>query len=789
MRGTLEELGWGKLLERVSSLAESEAGREEVLALVPASSPGSSDRLRDETLAAAALLEQGPSANLDWVDPMGEILEALDEGATALDPAALRAAGLGLDSLDGLRKGLAEVLAEEEEAGEGPSPLKRVGGEWLQRCPDLSAEAGRLLRSTTEDGALSPKASPELSRLMKRVERDRRRISERIERLASRLSSQGLLRDSPPTIRNGRYVLPVRAGSRGRVGGIVHDRSDSGETVFVEPMELAEAGNSLQEAQLDLEAERRRVLRELTGLLRDRSDHLAAATGLALELDAVFARARYHLEAETVFPAEGSGVSLLGLRHPMIPPEESVDNDLQMPANWKALVVSGPNAGGKSVLLKAFGLAVICSQSGLGATAGAESTLPFFESVSASIGDQQSIEEHLSTYSARLSQQMAMMRNLGRGSLVLIDEPAAGTDPVTGSAMSAALLEALTDSGCRVVLTTHMGQLKNLATGREGFYNGCMTFDEETLKPQYRFVLGIPGSSFTLEIAQRMGYPEEVLRRARELAGDSFRLDRLMADLAAMRDRRAEELRRLSREREEARRAMEEASTEQSRGRAELAALRRHYRKQWERRLEEIGSRADSLLGRLASTEDREERRRIRSGIRELEAAEAPEDAPPAGAGGGEGGGPRELSKGSWVTVKGWRGRGTVDEVRGDTAVVSFGNLRLEKPLADLSAAEPPQGAEAASASWEMAPESPEINLIGMRAAEAREALEEKLDGCAATGVGVIRVIHGKGKGVLMSVVADVLREDPRVSSWRQGRPEEGGVGVTVARLGPEAGG
>ncbi len=782
MRSTLKELGWNTLLRRVAALAECEAARADVLKLVPAFEPESSARLRDETLAAAELVERGLRPSLDWVDPMGGIIGALEDGATALDPAGLRAAGLGLESLGRLREILDEGLSGPEEYGEPAAPLARLYAEWLADCPDFSGEAARLVRATTEDGGLSPKASPALSSLTRKVERDRRRISERIERIASRLSSQGLLRDAPPTIRNGRYVLPVRSGSRGRVGGIVHDRSDSGETVFVEPMELAEAGNSLQESMLDLEAERRRVLRELTGLLRERGEDISRATDLARRLDAVFARARYHLEAETVFPAEAPRVRLAGLRHPMIPPAESVDNDLDMPAGWKALVISGPNAGGKSVLLKAFGLGVLCSQSGLGATAEPDSTLPFFGSVRASIGDQQSIEEHLSTYSARLSQQMSMIRDLGPGSLVLIDEPATGTDPVTGSAMSAALLEELSEAGCQVVLTTHMGQLKNLASGREGFYNGCMTFDEETLEPRYRFVLGIPGSSFTLEIAQRMGYPEEVLDRARELAGDSFRLDRLMSELTAMRDRRKREIRELARERGEARRALEEASTERSRGRAELSALRRHYADRWEKRLEEMGSKADSLLGRLASTEDREERRRLRAEVRELQSAEPPGEAPESRSS-GDGEGSSAVRRGSWVRVRGWRGRGFVAELRGDTAVVSFGNLRLEKPLEHLSPAEAPNGGEATSASWDMPPESPEINLIGMRAAEAREALEEKLDGCAATGIGVLRIIHGKGRGVLMSVVTDLLREDHRVSSWRQGRPEEGGVGVTVARV------
>jgi DNA mismatch repair protein MutS2 len=784
--GTLAELGWHGLLERVAALAESEAGRRLAAALEPAGHAAEAAGLRDETLTAAELLGAGLHPGLDWIDPMEEVMDALEDGALALDPSALRAAGMALESLASLRDGLASLSDPDEEVL--PEGLRGLAETWLAECPDLRQQARRLLRSTTAEGKLSPKASPELARLMKRVETGRRRISRRIEKLASSLASRGLLRDTPPTIRNGRYVLPVRAGSRGRVKGIVHDRSDSGETVYMEPLELAEAGNELQEALLDLEAERRRVLRELTSVLRDHGDDLRRALDLALRLDAVFARARYHMEADTVFPARSRGVALKGLRHPMIPPEESVNNDLELPEGWKALVISGPNAGGKSVLLKAFGLAAVCSQSGLGATAEEGSSLPVFNSVRASIGDQQSIEEHLSTYSARLSQQMAMLRDLGAGSLVLIDEPAAGTDPVVGSAMSAALLETLADHGCQVVLTTHMGQLKNLASGREGFHNGCMTFDEETLEPEYRFVLGVPGSSFTLEIAQRMGYPDEVLERARELAGDSFRLDRLMAELTAMRDRREEELAELGREREKARRMAGEASVEKSRGKAEVSAMRRHYRREWERRLSELGSKADSLLGRLANTEDRSERRRLRREIRELE------DSVPSGAESvgrrdrdGEEEAP-EIDEGSWVTVRGWRGRGRVQEIRGSSAVVAFGNLRLERPLAHLTPEEPPEEPDASEASWDMEPESPEINLIGMRAAEAREALDRKLDACAATGTTVLRIVHGKGTGVLMSVVTELLRGDPRVSSWRQGKPEEGGTGATVARLGEAKG-
>lgn len=786
MKGTLEELGFHGLLRRVSGLAESRSGKSAVMGLEPAGSVEESELLRDRTQAAAVLLEGGLRTRLDWPDAMTEVISSIEEGALALDPSALRAAGLALESLGLLRRGLQSAMGDEEKASKLSAPLARQTGRWLELCPDLDQVARRLLRSTTEDGKLSPRASSKLAGLIRQVEKSRRRISARIEKLASSMASQGLLRDSPPTVRNGRYVLPVRSGSKGRVKGIVHDRSDSGETVFVEPMELAEAGNALQEAMLDLEAEQRRILRDLTALLRSHRRRLEAAVELGVEMDAVFARARYHLEAGTVFPQRGCGVRLPGLRHPLIPPKESVDNDLELPEGWKALVISGPNAGGKSVLLKAMGLAAVCSQSGLGATASAGAVLPVFKSVSASIGDQQSIEEHLSTYSARLSQQMAMLEELGPGSLVLIDEPAAGTDPVTGSAMSAALLESLTEHGCQVVLTTHMGQLKNLATGREGYHNGCMTFDEATLEPEYRFVMGIPGSSFTLEIAQRMGYPREVLERARGLAGDSFRMDRLMAELISMRDRRERELRELERRQTEARRLAGEASRERSRGRAELAAMRRHYEEKWTRLLEEMGSRADSLLGRLAASEDRQERRSLRNRIRELESQSVPQET--AGKRRAPTGEENPPEPGSWVTVEGWRGRGRVEEVRGDSAVVSFGNLRLERPLDLLSPSEPPEGDHVSGASWEMEPESPEINLIGMRAAEAREALEAKLDACAATGTSVIRIIHGKGTGVLMSVVIDLLRHDGRVASLRQGKPEEGGVGVTVARISREGG-
>ena len=770
---SLGRIEFPELLERVAAYAGSALGASLVATLRPARDRENSERLRCETEASAELLRNGIVPPAGCIDPAAQALERLEAGAVALDPADLRSIGTLTGECVSYRESFRAA------AGEMPLEVLEVLVEELPGCGELSAH---ILRITTPDGGLAPKATPELSRLSAAVDRLRRKLSDRLSGLAEKLGSGGHLRDSPPTLRNGRYVLPVLSSHRTRVQGIVHDRSESGGTVFIEPMELVGEGNALQEAVLDMEQEARRILREATSKVREKYGEISRGMEALAMLDSIRARAAWHLDRKTVFPTEGC-MSLPELRHPLIPDGEVVPSEIHLPEDWSVLLVSGPNAGGKSVLLKSIGLAVACAQSGLGVTASGESTMPHFSAVLVSMGDQQSIREHLSTYSARLTEQLAMVEELGAEGLALIDEPAAGTDPVTGAAMAISLMEFLASSGVRMVVSTHMGQLKNLASTKPGYYNGCMSFDDETLEPGYRFLFGLPGSSFTLDIARRMGYPDEILDRAVEMSGDSFRLDALMSELTVLRDSRDRELRLAREERERTEAEREHLSAELGERIGELQRRERELAERGRRILGELESGADSLMARL-SRSGSDGRAGIRQEVREFADSGQgmlPEPGAPGGADAAA-----DPEPGDWVTVEGWQGTGQVESVRKGRVVVCMGDVRLELSPARIRPSEPP-GTAAYGASWDFIEESPEIHLRGLTLDEAIAELDAKMDNCLTAGITVLRIVHGKGRGILMRGIVDYLRADRRVRSWRAGEPAEGGTGVTVAVLSASA--
>lgn len=772
MNNSLLRLEYHLVLEEIANRAISSMGKEKAEALQPGWNSETSSRLQAETESASFILEQGIHPPSGSLDDLKEITDSIDSGIIIFSPRKLRNTGNALRDMDQFVRSLEEISIESKRILHLQC--------YCDRIPRLSKLSGRLLRMTTPEGDLSPDASPELTRLNKKADRLERNLSKRINKISVSLSRDNIIRDFPPTLRDGRYVLPVISSRKREVKGIVHDRSDSGETVYIEPSQLVDDGNSLREALLDLDFERRKILREISLSIREHSDELRAGTEAVSTLDAIFARASYHKDLRTVFPSEGS-LSLLCLKHPLIPSEEVIENDVRLPEDWKALIISGPNAGGKSVLLKAIGLAVICAQSGIGACVSTGSTIPYFNRIHVSIGDQQSIANHQSTYSARLREQLDMLNDHGSGGLVLIDEPAAGTDPLTGSALAASLLDHLADADNRLVVTTHQGQLKSLAHGKPGFYNGCMNFHEDTLEPDYTFTFGIPGSSFTLEIARKMNFPAGVLERAETLSGDSFKLDRMLEEIASIRSEIQQRSEKLDREQEKDRLIRERMNMDLESSRTDLERTKKRIEeqsKEWER---SINSQADALLSRLAKTETAQERRSIRSEIREISGSSSGISLKDECKKSKD----KNIVPGEWVTVKGWSGKGMVEELGKDHAVVILGNLRLKKPFSDLCATVPPEE-KPVSSDWSVPVQTRiELNLRGMSADEALAELDSALDDSIVAGIPQIRVIHGKGKGILMRVVIDSAKTDRRVASFRQGRPSEGGTGVTIIILNP----
>lgn len=764
----LRLLEFHKILEEVSQRAFTSPGKQLALDLAPSPDREGAEVLRMETLHASELIEEDIEPTLSSLEPLMEAAENLKAGAVALDPVLIRGTGQALSDMGVFFRATAAV----------PDRLQGVLHGYFSDLPDLHELAGKLIRITTPDGNLSPSASPELKRISRRIESLRSSLGSKLSSIISRYAGTGILRDSPPTMRSGRFVLPVTAARKNSVKGLVHDRSDSGATVFIEPSELVEAGNELQEAVLDMEQERRRILRETTGRIREELPAIETGIGVLSELDLIYARARYHLENETAFPEEGP-MDLKNLVHPLLPVETAVRSDIRLPGDWRVLVVSGPNAGGKSVMLKAVALASVCSRAGLGAHTGESSSIPFFSRIMVSMGDNQSIAMHLSTYSARLSEQRQILEEGGSETLAIVDEPAAGTDPVTGAALSSVYLERIADAGVRAIVSTHMGQLKLLAMEKSGFINGSMSFNPETLAPGYRFVPDLPGASCTLEAAAIAGFPRDLLDEASDLAGDSFSLDSLVASLLELEEARKTELEKLKTDREAESLRNRDIHESLSRARKELEEAAWVAEKERAEKLRNIESRADSLLATMAGSGGSDERVEARRKLSELAGSEASEIHPLPHSESGRS--PAEITQGDRVIVNGWPDTGTVEKMSRSTAMVRLGSMLLKKDLTDLTKVDTPAERTLSSSEYQPLNESPEAMLLGMTVDEALVELDIKLDNCTALGLRRLRVVHGKGR--LMRGVTDWLRKDRRVRSVSLAAPEEGGTGASVVLL------
>ena len=654
-------------------------------------------------------------------------------------------------------------------------------------------------RAIDPDGSVRDEASGALRRLRRELRGAQGELVQLLERAMAKLEPHQRVPDMSVTMRNGRYVIPVRREGRMAVGGIVHDESATRGTVFVEPPAAIEFGNRIRALEAEEREEVERVRAELTESLRPHREQMVASLEALVALDVLYARARFAEElgcAPAAFVPAHEGFALRDARHPLLLARGGavVPFHLEMSASERTLLLSGPNTGGKTVLLKAVGLISALVQSGIPAPVGAESRIPIFDDCFADIGDEQSIQASLSTFSAHVRNLGEILAGATGESLVLIDELGSGTDPAEGAALGGAILDALTARGVFTIATTHLGALKLLATENAGVVNGSLQFDSVALAPTYRLIKGIPGRSYGLSIARRLHLPEDVLQRAESrLSNGEREVSALLGDLQE-RERKLtareeavefDSSRAMARlERIEARdltlreseRALERRAREAARrmlleGRAEIERTVRELREQGalatardaRRRVEELAATHAAEIDRL----DREDR---------------PVRRAPAAATGGV------MAVGDTVEMETLDGRtGQIVELRNDQAIVAVGALKMTVPVSSLSTiARAAERAAARTDSYAALPDvevSTEIDLRGMRVDEMELALQRALDAAVGADLHVIRIIHGKGTGALRERVDELLRADRRVREHRPGAWNEGGTGVTIAEL------
>ncbi|NUQ20717.1 MAG: endonuclease MutS2, partial [Gemmatimonadaceae bacterium] len=591
-------------------------------------------------------------------------------------------------------------------------------------------------------------------------------------------------------------------GGHVAVGGIVHDASQTGATLFVEPPAAIEFGNRIRELEAEEQREVDRVLLELTDRVRPLAEEMRGALEALVALDSLYARARYAIEfrcasAELVAPRDG--FTIVGGRHPLLLAQgvAVVPFDLTMAPGERTLLVSGPNTGGKTVLLKAVGLLSMLAQCGTPVPVEPGTQLAVFDDVFADIGDEQSIEASLSTYSAHLRNLGEILRRSTNNSLALVDELGSGTDPVEGAALGGAILEALTARGVLTLATTHLGALKQLAGEVDGVVNASLQFDAVALAPTYRLIKGIPGRSYGISIARRLNLPDVVIARAEERLPID---ERNAAALIESLERRDTELTTRERETaamaEEARHRAQRLAEREQRVREREREVERASRQEARRYLLDARAEIERTIAELKKTASdaadeaaRSARQRVERMAGDQREALARLDRVQRGDDGGERLRERdgEISEGDLVEVETLGGRtGRVIDVRDDEAVVAVGVMKLAVPLGSLRRSANQQPQERAVTLVGDAPEvrvDTEIDLRGMRADEAEVAVMHALDSAIRADLKELRIIHGKGTNALRAVVNEMLRKDTRIRGFRAGAWNEGGTGVTIAEL------
>ncbi len=799
----LTVLEFSRVLDLVAGHASSAAGAARTRQLQPLLSERevAGEHARVEAMRAMVGSEAG--WNPEPIPDLAAALGRLRVEGTAWTALELRAA---VTLLLSSRRAL-DALHDKTLADGVTAPLESLAAS-LVRDPETEREIDRVIK---DDATVRDDASPLLRRVRKELRGAAADLVRMLERLMAKLEPHHRVEDASVTVRNGRYVIPVRREGRGAVGGIVHDMSSSGSTLFVEPPAAVEASNRMRELEAEELRETERILLEVTDRLRPHRDALIATLDALVTLDSLYARARYAIAygcAPVVLALGGTGFSILDGRHPLLLARDRasvVPFALTMDRGEHTLLVSGPNTGGKTVLLKAIALLSLMAQSGIPAPVGLGSKIALFDRFFADIGDEQSIEASLSTFSAHLRNLTEIVRDATAQSLVLIDELGSGTDPVEGAALGGAIIETLTRRGTTSIATTHLGALKELAHEVPGVVNASLQFDAIALAPTFRLVKGVPGRSYGLSIARRLAMPEEVLRNAEARVPKGERdVAALLEDLEA-RQKAIEEREKAADAHHDATVARAERVDEREKvvrekerelERAARSDARRYLldaRHEIEKTIKELrAAGAEQIETAAAAARRAAEQKAAEAGeaLRALDEATAMED----------GRSKMEVARtetgrievGAPVVVASLGGKaGRVVELRGRDAVVAVGAMKLTVPLKTLKRVSK-RALEAVTRLEIAVPligDQPdvevkhEVDLRGMRVDEADIAVTQAVDAAVRADLGALRIIHGKGTGALRERVAELLSGDKRVRTFRMGAWNEGGAGVTIAEL------
>ena len=783
---SIQTLELPRVLELLAAQAATEEGKDRCRALRPFTDPDDVARLQRETSAACAMIVLKGTPPLSGIRPVAASLQRADMGG-ALNTREL----LDIAALLRCARSAKEYAAGDRE----------------KSCIDhlfASLQANRFLEDKITGSILSEEeiadaASPELADIRRHIRASASKVRDILQRLISSSQSK-YLQESIITMRSGRYVVPVKSEYKNEVPGLVHDVSGSGGTFFIEPMAVVKTNNELRELQSREEKEIDRILRELSAECAAHKEDIAQDYDLLILIDCIFARARLSGTLRCSEPRlSKKGITLRKARHPLLDPKKAVANDLYLGGDFDTLVVTGPNTGGKTVTLKTIGLLTLMAQCGLHIPVDDDSSVVVFDHVLADIGDEQSIAQSLSTFSSHMVNIVGILKECGPGSLILFDELGAGTDPVEGAALAAAIIESARELGALVCATTHYAELKVYAMTTKGVENASCEFDVETLAPTYRLLIGVPGKSNAFAISRRLGLPQAIIDKAAErIDAENVRFEDVLTQLDRQRqqmEKEKDEARRLRREMEESAKTAREY-----RERLEKEKAKAVEKAQAEARaiLQEARDTADRVFAELNDMRRRQEKEadwleqnQRRSGLlHQLNEAEdalgAREEvpAPPP---------TRPAQAGDTVELVKMGTRASVIAVNKDGSLqLQAGILKITAKQEEVRVVEDAGGggkkqaaqiAQRAEHKLRALGASPEVDLRGMMTDEAILALDRFLDSAVMGRLETVTVIHGKGTGAVRKAVREHLKRSKYVKSFRPGRYGEGEDGVTVVEL------
>lgn len=776
-----------KILKLLAEQTASEDASEQALALEPAVSTDEVRRRLQETDDAFVLMAKFGSPSFSGLKNVANPLRRAQAGGVLNLVDFLRIAGV----LRTMR-----AISDWRRKSEGMKTTLDWRFESVVPNKYLEEKINAVVISEEE---VADNASPELASIRRRIRAASSRVREQLDKMIRSAAYQKYLQDPIVTMRGGRYVVPVKAECRGEIPGLVHDTSSSGATVFVEPMGVVEANNEIRVLQSRESAEIERILAELSAEAGGFADLIIESYHAAVGLDLIFAKGQlaYKMKASMPKVNDTGRILLNQARHPLIDPKQVVPMNIELGTTFDTLVITGPNTGGKTVTLKTLGLLTLMAMCGLMLPVGDNSEISVFHQVLADIGDEQSIEQSLSTFSAHMTNIIQIIEQADERSLILLDELGAGTDPVEGAALAMAILEALRERHARVAATTHYAELKVYALQTAGVENGSCEFDVATLRPTYRLLIGVPGRSNAFAISSRLGLNQEIVDRARELvSGEDRRFEDVVQNLEQSRQKLEAERRQAQEQNAEARRISEEAREYRERLEREAAKEIEQARERAAQLVARTRAQADALLEELeemkrqgAKSMTAEQRARMKAGMRDMESASDPvsRKEPETYVL------PRPLKAGDDVLIFDIDKEGTVVETPAPDdkkVLVQAGIIKTRVPVENLHLLEQKTQNRKARRSGTRnvpkrsdAPVMTEVDVRGEDSIEAVMSVDRAIDSALLSGIHQLTIIHGKGTGVLRTAVQQHLRRHPSVRTYRLGVFGEGESGVTIVEL------